>query len=53
MKSIMIMGLLFPDDSGKSMMLLYPTLGNSLGGNWAVADIIFGAGDYGTPGEIN
>ena len=35
------------------MMLLDPTLDNSLGENWAVADIIFGAGDYGSPGEGN
>ena len=35
------------------MMLLDPTLDNSLGENWAVADIVFGAGDYGTPGETN
>jgi len=46
-------GTTFPDESGKSMMLLDPTLDNSLGGNWAVADIVFGAGDYGTPGETN
>ena len=35
------------------MMLLDPTLDNSLGENWAVADIVFGAGDFGTPGSIN
>ena len=34
-------------------MLLNPTLDNSLGENWAVADIVFGTGDYGTPGEKN
>ena len=43
----------FPDESGKSMMLLDSTLDNILGENWAVADIVFGTGDYGTPGEIN
>jgi hypothetical protein len=46
-------GMTFPDENGKSMMLLSPNLDNSLGENWAVADIVFGAGDYGTPGEIN
>ena len=43
----------FPDESGKSMMLLDPTLDNNLGENWADADIIFGSGDYGTPGSNN
>jgi hypothetical protein len=46
-------GTTFPDESGKSMMLLDPTLDNSLGENWAVGDLLFGAGDYGTPGETN
>jgi hypothetical protein len=35
------------------MMLLNPTLDNSLGENWITADVVFGAGDYGTPGSIN
>ena len=46
-------GTTFPDESSKSMMLLDPTLDNSLGENWVVADVVFGVGDYGTPGEIN
>ena len=43
----------FPDENGKSMMLLNPNLNNNLGGNWAAADVVFGAGDYGTPGQAN
>ena len=46
-------GTTFPDEDGTSMMLLSPNLDNNLGENWAVADIVFGAGDYGTPGSIN
>jgi len=46
-------GTTFPDENGKSMMLLEPTLDNSLGENWIAADVAFGVGDYGTPGEIN
>ena len=46
-------GTTFPDENGKSMMLLDSTLDNSLGENWIAADIVFGAGDYGTPGSIN
>ena len=46
-------GNTFPDESGKSMMLLNPVLDNSPGENWATADIVFGSGDYGTPGETN
>jgi len=34
-------------------MLLDHTLDNSLGENWEAADIVFGVGDYGTPGETN
>ena len=39
----------FPDESGKSMMLMDPNLDNSLGDRWMVADVVYGAGDYGTP----
>ena len=46
-------GATFPDEEGASMMLLAPTLNNSLGENWAVADIVFSSGDFGTPGEAN
>ena len=35
------------------MMMLDPTLDNNLGENWIAADVVFGDGDYGTPGEIN
>ena len=38
---------------GKSMMLLSPILDNSLGENWAAANIVFGTGDFGTPGGTN
>ena len=43
----------FPDENGKSMMLLNSNLNNNLGENWAAADVVFGAGDYGTPGQAN
>ena len=46
-------GATFPDENGKSMMLLNPTLDNSLGENWSIADVVFGAGDYGTPSKEN
>ena len=46
-------GITFPDESGRSMMLLDPILDNSLGENWIAADVVFGAGDYGTPGSTN
>jgi len=46
-------GATFPDQPGRSMMLLSPVLDNSFGENWAAADITFGSGDYGTPGEAN
>ena len=46
-------GETFPNESGKSMMLMNPSIDNSLGVNWAVADIVFGSGDFGTPGYSN
>jgi len=46
-------GETFPDESGKSMMLMDPNLDNSLGDRWMVADVVYGAGDYGTPGSEN
>ena len=46
-------GETFPDESGKSMMLMDPNLDNSLGYRWMVADVVYGAGDYGTPGSEN
>ena len=46
-------GTTFPDEDGKSMMLFSPNLDNSLGENWGIANVTFGAGDYGTPGEPN
>ena len=46
-------GTTFPDESGKSMMLLSPNLDNNIGENWIAADVVFGAGDFGTPGSIN
>ena len=35
------------------MMLLDPTLDNNLGESWETAIVVFGAGDFGTPGEVN
>ncbi|UCD39017.1 MAG: lamin tail domain-containing protein, partial [Fidelibacterota bacterium] len=46
-------GLTFPDPDGASMALLDPALDNSIGTNWEPSTIIFGAGDYGTPGAPN
>ena len=48
-------GILWPDPTGASMMLLGPDLDNNLGSNWvtAGADLVYGAGDQGTPGEAN
>lgn len=46
-------GETFPDEEGKSMMLMAPDLDNSLGDRWIAADVVFGAGDYGTPGSEN
>ena len=46
-------GATFPDENGRSMMLISPNLDNNLGENWIAADVVFGIGDYGTPGETN
>ena len=46
-------GTTFPDENGKSMMLLNPSADNSMGENWSSSTIQYGAGDYGTPGENN
>ena len=46
-------GTTFPDENGKSMMLLNPSADNSMGENWSSSTIQYGAGDYGTPGETN
>jgi hypothetical protein len=46
-------GATYPDENGASMMLLDPYLDNSLGENWGAADVQFGTGDYGTPGQLN
>ena len=46
-------GNTFPDEEGASMILLNPTLDNSFGENWEAAYVVFGAGDFGTPGETN
>ncbi len=46
-------GEFFPDENGKSMMLINPNLDNNIGINWAIPDTNFGDGDYGTPGTEN
>ena len=43
----------FPDEAGKSMMLINPLLDNNSGQNWQSANIMYGNGDYGTPGTSN
>ena len=43
----------FPDENGKSMMLISPLLDNSIGSNWIISNTIYGSGDYGTPGNTN
>ena len=46
-------GATFPDPTGASMALLDPNLDNILGSNWAESTLMFGEGDYGTPGLPN
>ncbi len=47
-------GPLFPDPNGSTMALLNLNLDNSDGGNWVEYDsLVYGNGDYGTPGEHN
>ena len=46
-------GNTFPDENGKSMMLVDSNLDNNLGENWAVATTEYGLGDFGTPNETN
>ena len=46
-------GVTFPDPSGASMMLIDPSVDNSLGSNWVISNTIFGLGDMGTPGQPN
>jgi hypothetical protein len=46
-------GNTFPNENGKSMMLIDPSLENYLGENWTSAITEFGSGDFGTPGETN
>ena len=46
-------GITFPDESGKSMMLINSTFDNSMGENWSISSNQFGSGDFGTPQEEN
>ena len=46
-------GTTFPDESGKSMMLIDPNFDNSIGENWISSTSISSSGDYATPGEPN
>jgi hypothetical protein len=46
-------GATFPDPTGSSMALLDPNLDNSLGSNWVESTLMYGEGDYGTPGLPN
>ena len=46
-------GATFPDPNGSSMALLDPNLDNSLGSNWVESTLMYGEGDYGTPGLPN
>ena len=43
----------FPDEIGKSMMLIDPNMDNNAGHNWIAATTSFGDGDFGTPREPN
>ena len=43
----------FPDENGKSMMLLSPNLDNNQGENWSTTNIEYDPGNFGTPGESN
>ena len=46
-------GETFPDENGKSMMLINANMANNTGQNWIPATTPFGDGDFGTPGELN
>jgi predicted extracellular nuclease len=43
----------FPDPTGASMALIDTALDNNVGANWCTAASSFGAGDSGTPGQVN
>lgn len=43
----------FPHTAGKSLSLANPDLDNNLGSNWLSANLQYGAGDFGTPGQEN
>ncbi|RME52676.1 MAG: lamin tail domain-containing protein [Deltaproteobacteria bacterium] len=38
---------------GFAIELLSPTLDNDLGASWRESEVVYGAGDHGTPGRIN
>ena len=46
-------GLTFPDENGRSMSLISPSLDNSSGENWSASQNELDSGDYGTPGFEN
>jgi len=46
-------GPAFPDPTGASMSLIDTDLDNNVGANWCTAANSFGAGDSGTPGQVN
>ncbi len=47
----------FPDPTARSMELIPglvdPHLANDLGANWQEGSVVYGAGDFGTPGAVN
>jgi predicted extracellular nuclease len=43
----------FPDPTGASMSLIDTALDNNAGANWCTAASPYGAGDLGTPGQVN
>ena len=43
----------FENVSGRSIMLINPSLDNTLGSNWLASNIQMNNGDYGTPGQSN
>jgi formylglycine-generating enzyme required for sulfatase activity len=46
-------GVVWPDPAGASMYLTDLAGDNGLGSYWNTSSTVFGAGDFGTPGEVN
>ena len=53
MQSVYDYNVNFENVSGRSIMLINPSLDNTLGSNWLASNIQMNNGDYGTPGQSN